>query len=98
MLTFISRIDGFHVVDLMTEQHSYSIQSFLSQILEPLLLGVFPDVRKPRPHRLSLHLDKGRVHRSKASENFFAEILLFEYPIHLPVPSWHLLTSGSSGT
>jgi hypothetical protein len=45
----------------------------LNHILEPLLPVVFPDGRKPHSRRLSLHLDNGRVHRSKASESFFAE-------------------------
>jgi hypothetical protein len=46
---------------------------FLSPILEPLPLAVFPDCRKPHSGRLSLHLDNCRVHRSKISENFFAQ-------------------------
>jgi hypothetical protein len=43
MLTVLWGIDGFRVVDLMTEQHSCNTQYFLTQILEPLLLAVFPD-------------------------------------------------------
>jgi hypothetical protein len=80
MLTVIWEIDGFHVVDLMTEQHRYDTQDFLGHILEPLLLAVFPDGRKPRSRRRSLHLDNCRVHRSKASENFFAENSLIRGP------------------
>jgi hypothetical protein len=57
----------------MTKQHSYNTPYFLSYILEPLLLAVFPDGRKPHSRRLSLHLDGGRVDSSKASENFFAD-------------------------
>jgi hypothetical protein len=44
MLTVIWGIDRFHVVDLMAEKHNHSTQYFLSRILEPLLLAVFPDV------------------------------------------------------
>jgi hypothetical protein len=71
MFTAIWGIDGFRVVDLMTEQHSYNTQYFLRHILKPMLLIVFPDGGKPHSRRLSLHLDNCRVHRSKASENFF---------------------------
>jgi hypothetical protein len=73
MLTVVWAIDGFHDVDLMTQQHSYNTQYFLSYILEPLLLAVFLDGRKPYSRRLSLRLDNCRVQRSTASENFFAE-------------------------
>jgi transposase len=73
MLTVIWGIDGFQVVDLMTEQHSDNTQYFLSHILEPLLLAVFPEGRKLHSRQLSLHLDNCRVHRLKASENFLAE-------------------------
>jgi hypothetical protein len=86
MLTVIWGIDGFCVVDLMTEQHNYSTQSFLSHILEPLLLVVFPDGHKPHSRRLSLHLNKCRVHRSKASVNSFAEnsIIRVCHPLYSP--------------
>jgi histone-lysine N-methyltransferase SETMAR len=80
MLTVIWGIDGFHVVDLMTAQHSYSTQYFPGQILEPLLLAIFPDVRKLHSLQLGLHLDNCRVHRSKAYENFFAENLILRAP------------------
>jgi hypothetical protein len=70
MFTVIWGIDKFHVVDLTTGQHSYNTQYFLSYILEPLLLAVFPDGRQPHSRWLSLHLDNCRVRRSMASENF----------------------------
>jgi hypothetical protein len=73
MLTVIWGIDGFDVVDLMTERHVYSTQDFTGHILKPLLLPVFADRRKPYSRRLSLHLDNAHVHHPKASENFFAE-------------------------
>jgi hypothetical protein len=66
MLAVIWTIDGFHVVDLVTEQHNYNTQYFLSHSLEPLLLAVFPDDRKPHSRRLGLQLDNCRVHCSKA--------------------------------
>jgi hypothetical protein len=73
-------IDGFDVVDLMTEQHSYNTQYFLSHVLEPLLLAVFPDGRQPHSRLQSLHLDNCRVHCSKASENSFAENSIIRVP------------------
>jgi hypothetical protein len=73
MLIVIWGINGFHVVDLMNERHSYNTQYLLSQILKPLLLAVFPDSRNPHSRRLNLHPDNCRVHHSKASEHFFAE-------------------------
>jgi hypothetical protein len=57
MLTVIWEIDGFHVADLMTEEHSYNIPYYLSHILEPLLFALFPDDCKQHSCRLSLHLD-----------------------------------------
>jgi histone-lysine N-methyltransferase SETMAR len=86
MLTVIWRINGFHVVDLMTEQHSYNTQYFLSHILETLLLAVFPDGHKPHSCRLSLHLGNCRVHRSKASAYLFAEnpIIRVPHPLYSP--------------
>jgi hypothetical protein len=98
MLTAIWGIDGFHVGDLMAEQHNYNIQYFFSHDLEPILLAVFPYGRKSHSHRLSLHLDNRRVHRSKVSGNFLLKVILFEYPIRFTVLTWHLLTSGFSGT
>jgi hypothetical protein len=98
MLTVIWTIDGFYVVDLMTEQHSYNTQCFLSHILEPLLFVVFSDGRKPHSRRLTLHSNDCRVHRSKASANFLPKIRLFEYPIRIVVLTWYLLSSGFSGT
>jgi hypothetical protein len=84
MLTVVWGIDGFHVADLMTEQHTYNTQYCFSYILEPQLLAEFPDGRKPQARRLSLHLDNCRVHRSKASENFSAE----NYIIRVPHPPY----------
>jgi hypothetical protein len=43
MLAVIWGINGFHVVDLMTEQHKYNTQYFLSHTLEPPLLAVFTE-------------------------------------------------------
>jgi hypothetical protein len=85
-LTVICGIDGLHVVDGMTEQHSYNTPYFLSHILEPLLLAVFPDGRKPHSCQLSLHLDNWSVHRSRVSKNFFAEnsIVRVPHPSYIP--------------
>jgi hypothetical protein len=86
LLTLVWGIDGFHIADLMTEQHSYNTQYFLSHTLEPLLLAVFSDGRKPHSRRLSLHFNNCRVHRSKASSNFFTEnsIILLPHPPSSP--------------
>jgi hypothetical protein len=73
VLIVIWGIDGFHVVDLMIVQRSYNTQYFLSHVLEPLLLEVFPDRRRSHSRRLSLHFDNCRIHHPKDSENFFAE-------------------------
>jgi hypothetical protein len=94
MLTVICGIDGFYVVDLMAEQHSYNTQYFLGHILEPLLLAVFPDDRKPHSRQLSLHLGSCCVHRSKASVKFFAENSIIRVPLCLTVLTWHISTSG----
>jgi hypothetical protein len=95
-LTVSWGIDGFHLVDLMIEQHSYNTRHFLSHILEPLLFAVFPHGRKPHSRRVSLHLDNCRVHRSKAFENFFAEnyIIRVSHPLYSP----DLTPSDFSGT
>jgi hypothetical protein len=73
MLAVICRIDGFHVADLMIEQHNHNKRYFLSHILEPLLIAAFPDGPKPHSRRLSLYLGNCRVHLSKASGNFLSE-------------------------
>jgi hypothetical protein len=39
-------IDELHVVGLMTEQHSYNVQYFFSNIMESILNAIFPDGRK----------------------------------------------------
>jgi hypothetical protein len=66
--------------------------------LEPLLLTIFADGRKSHSRQLSLHLDKCRINRSQASVKFVAENSIIEYPIRRTVLTWHLLTSGFSGT
>jgi hypothetical protein len=37
MLTILWGLDGFHVVDLMPEQHRFDTQYFLEQIMQELL-------------------------------------------------------------
>jgi hypothetical protein len=95
-VTVIWGIDGFHVVDLMTEQHNYNRQSFLSHILELLLLAGFTDGHKLHSRRLSLTTVASTAQRSVRT--LLLKILLFEYPIRLTVLTWHHLTSGLSGT
>jgi hypothetical protein len=80
MLASIWGIYGFYAADLMTEQHSFNTQDFLSHILAPLLLAVFPYGRKPHSPQLSLHLDNCRILRSKAPESFFAENSIIRVP------------------
>jgi histone-lysine N-methyltransferase SETMAR len=84
MLTVIWGIDGFQVVDLMTEHHSYNTSYFLSHILDPMPPAVSPDTHKPHSRQLSLHFDNCRVHCSKASEKFFNE----NYIIRVPHPPY----------
>jgi hypothetical protein len=86
MLVVLWGIGELHVVDLMTEKHSYNTQYFLSHILESLLLAVFPDGRKPHPRRLTLHLDNCRVHCLKGSKNAFVETFILRVP-HPPSSS-----------
>jgi hypothetical protein len=57
----------------MTKQHSYNAHYFHSNVMEPLLSAIFPNGRKPQARWLSAKLAHCTVHRSKASENFFAE-------------------------
>jgi hypothetical protein len=73
MLTVLWGLDGFHVVNLMPERHSFNTQYFLEHIMRELVCSVFPDGRKPHSRRCNAHLDNCRVHCSKASEVFFME-------------------------
>jgi hypothetical protein len=73
MPTTVWGIDGFPIVDLRTNRHSYNTQYFLSNIMEPMLSAISPDGWKPHSCRLSLHLGNYCVHHSKASDAFFAK-------------------------
>jgi hypothetical protein len=70
MLTIIWGVDGFHVVDLMTSQHSFNSEYFMSHVLTPMVVKVFTRGRIPHIRRLQLHLDNCRVHFSKATGQF----------------------------
>jgi hypothetical protein len=70
MVIVIWDIDGFHVVDLMTEEHCYNIQYFLGHLLEPLLLAVFPDGRKLHSLQLDLYFDNCRVPAQRPLRTF----------------------------
>jgi hypothetical protein len=48
--------------------------------MEPLLSAIFPNGRKPQAHWRSAKLGHCAVHRSKASENFFAENHIVRVP------------------
>jgi hypothetical protein len=48
MFIVIWVVDGFHVVDLMTSQHSFNSQYFVSHIMAPMVVKVFPRWRIPR--------------------------------------------------
>jgi hypothetical protein len=97
MLTVIWGIDGFHVVHLMTEQLSYKTQSFLNNIIELLLLAIFPDGGKLHSHRLSMHLDNCRVHHSKAYDASLIQTNIIQVP-HPPyrpdLAAWDFLFFG----
>jgi hypothetical protein len=73
MLMVIWGMDGFHIVDLMTDRHSCNTHYFLSNVMEQLLSAKFPDGRKPQSRRLSVHLNNCRVRCSKTSETFLTE-------------------------
>jgi histone-lysine N-methyltransferase SETMAR len=73
MFTVIWGVDGFHVVDLMTSQRRFNSEYFMSYVLAPMVVKVFPRERIPQTCRLQLHLDDCRVHFSKLTEQFFTE-------------------------
>jgi hypothetical protein len=73
MLTVILKVDGFHVVDLMTSHGIFNSEYFMSHILAPLVANVFPGGRILHTRRLQLHLDNYRVQFSNATEHFITE-------------------------
>jgi hypothetical protein len=73
MWIVVSGIDRFHIIDLMTEQHSYNIHYFFSNIAKLLRWALFPHDRKELSCRLGVHLFNCRVHRLKAPDAFSAE-------------------------
>jgi hypothetical protein len=73
MLAVIWGIDGFHVVDLMTSQRSFTSEYFVSHVLAPMVAKVFSPGRIPHTCRLQLHLGNCQVHFSKAIEQFINE-------------------------
>jgi hypothetical protein len=73
MLTFIWRIDGFHMVNLMTEQHNRDTYNLLTNIMEPSLGPIFPDRRKLHAPWISWYLDNCNARRSKAFGSLFPE-------------------------
>jgi hypothetical protein len=85
MLTIMWGLDGFHIVDFMTKQHSYNTHNFLRTVMEPLPSVIFPDGRKPHSRGLSVHLDNCRIHSSKASKDFLQKLTSFECHIQLIV-------------
>jgi hypothetical protein len=86
MLPIIWGFDGFHVVNLMTEQHSYNIHDFLGNTIEPLLHEILPDGRKPCDGPLNLHFENFSIHGSKASDAFLTEndIVRLPHPADSP--------------
>jgi hypothetical protein len=68
MLTVIWRVGGFHVMDLMISQRSFDSQYFVSNIMTPLIVNIFPQGRIPQARRLHPHLDNCLVHFSKITE------------------------------
>jgi hypothetical protein len=73
MLTLLWGVEEFHVVDLMTSQRSFDSQSFLDNIMVPVVQKVFPKERNPHGRRVHLHLDNRRVHFSRVAERFIAQ-------------------------
>jgi hypothetical protein len=78
MFTVIWGVEGFHVVDLMTSQCSFNSEYFVSHVLAPIVVKVFPQGRIPRTRRLQLHLDNCRLHLSKTTKQFITENHDFE--------------------
>jgi hypothetical protein len=73
MPTVIWGIDGFHVVDLMTSQLSFSSEYFVSHVLAPTVAKLFPRGRISHTRRLQLHMNNCRIHFLKATEQFITE-------------------------
>jgi hypothetical protein len=91
ILIVISRVNVFHVVDLMMSQGSFNSEYFEGKVMTPTIAKVFSQGRSPHIRRLSLHLDKYRVHFSKIATQFVIEnhILPTSHPPYGPdlVPS-----------
>jgi hypothetical protein len=71
-------MNGFQVVDLMTEHDRYSTEHLLSNIMEPLLRATSANRRKTHSHRLNPHIDNHRVHCSKSPDVLHSKITVFE--------------------
>jgi histone-lysine N-methyltransferase SETMAR len=71
--TVMGAVDGFHIVNLMKSQDTFSSEHFINNGLTDLLPKIFP--QGPRRHALQLHchLENCRVHFSNASEQLFTE-------------------------
>jgi hypothetical protein len=83
MLNVIWEINGLHVVNLMTEQHSHSAYYLLSKIMERPRRAIFPDGWKVHSRQPRLHLDRGRIHSSKPLKLFSPKITMFGPPSSL---------------
>jgi histone-lysine N-methyltransferase SETMAR len=70
MLTLIWGIDGFHVVDMMPPGGHFNTEYFLTHLMDPLLVKVFPEGRKSYALRLSVHLNNSQVRSSNAPKQF----------------------------
>jgi hypothetical protein len=80
MLTVIWGISDFHVVDLITSQHSFDSQYSVSNLMAPLIANIYPRGRIPHVRRLHLHLDNCRVHFSNVTEQFITQNQIFRVP------------------
>jgi hypothetical protein len=68
MLTVIWGVDGFLAVNVMTSQHSFNSQYFVSKVMTPMITKEFPHGKISHWYRVYLHLDNCCVHFSKVSE------------------------------
>jgi hypothetical protein len=97
MLAAIWGIHDFHLLDLMPVEYRFNAQYFVERVMAPLVQTIFPQGRIRYTLRLNVHLDNGRVHFSKVTEQFFIENQLLLFPTLLIVLTWSPRTSGYSG-
>jgi hypothetical protein len=83
MLTVMWGMTGFQVVDLTTSQNQFNSQSFVEQIMVPLVQERFPHSRNWRTLRLRVHLDNCRVRFSQWQNSLLKQMTSCGFHIRL---------------